>query len=68
MFNPYEQVEFMMDREYTLKHMIIFWSKRLIEAIEEDDMAAAYDIQTNTLPKTWKLYKEHIGERIVEEK
>ena len=36
-------------KEYSLRQMIIFWSKRLIEAIEENDMAAAYDIQTNTL-------------------
>ena len=55
-------------KEYSLRQMIIFWSKRLIEAIEENDMAAAYDIQTNTLPKCWSLYKEEIGNRIVEEK
>ena len=67
-FNPYQPIEWMMDEEYTLKQMIIFWSKRQIEAIQEDDMAAAYDIQTNTLPKCWSLYKEAIGNRIVKEK
>jgi len=54
-------------KEYSLRQMIIFWSKRLIEAIEENDMPAAYDIQTNTLPKCWSLYKQEIGNRIVKE-
>lgn len=66
-FNPYQPIEWMMDKEYTLKQMIIFWSKRQIEAIQENDMAAAYDIQTNTLPKCWSLYKEELGNRIVKE-
>lgn len=66
-FSPYQPMEWMVDKEYTLKQMIIFWSQRLIESVEEGHMPLAYDIQTNTLPKCWSLYKEEIGNRIVEE-
>jgi len=53
--------------ENTYKSMIAFWCKRQIEAIEKNNMADAYDIQTNTLPKCWSKYKEALGNRIVKE-
>lgn len=56
-----------LNKEHSIRQMIVIWSSRLQEAVEEGDMATAYDIQYNTLPKCFKLYKEYIGNRIVEE-
>jgi hypothetical protein len=47
--------------------MIIFWSKALADAVERGNMAEAFDIQYTTLPKCFDLYKEYLGNRIVEE-
>ena len=55
------------NKEHSIRQMIFIWSSRLQEAVEEGDMATAYDIHYNTLPKCFDLYKEYIGNRIVEE-
>ncbi len=55
------------NKEHSIKQMIMHWSKRLVEAIQEDDMNAAYDISRNTLPKCWDLYKQEVGNRITEQ-
>ena len=48
------------NKEHSIKQMIMLWSKRLVEAIQEDDMNAAYDISRKTLPKCWDLYKQEL--------
>jgi|SaaInl1SG_22_DNA_1037389.scaffolds.fasta_scaffold67945_2 hypothetical protein len=55
------------NEEYSIKQMIIFWSKALADAVERGNMAEAFDIQYTTLPKCFDLYKEYLGNRIVEE-
>lgn len=55
------------NKEHSIRQMIAIWSSRLQEAVEEGDMDTAFDIQYNTLPKCFKLYKEYLGNRIVEE-
>lgn len=49
------------DEEYTVRSMILHWSKRLLEAVQEQDMSTAFDISSNTLPKCWTQYKECTG-------
>lgn len=53
------------DEEYTLRSMILHWSTKLVEAVQDNDMATALDISSNTLPKCWKQYKEHVGDLMV---
>jgi hypothetical protein len=48
------------NKEHSIKQMILHWSSRLVEAIQADDMPAAYDISRNTLPKCWDLYKQEL--------
>jgi len=56
-----------LNKEHSIRQMIVIWSSRLQEAVEEGDMGTAYDIMHNTLPKCFDLYKQHLGNRIVEE-
>ena len=56
-----------LNKEHSIRQMIVIWSSRLQEAVKEGDMGTAYDIQYNTLPKCFDLYKQHLGNRIVEE-
>lgn len=55
------------NKEHSIRQMIAIWASRLQEAVEEGDMGTAFDIQYNTLPKCFDLYKEYLGNRIVEE-
>jgi len=49
------------DKEYTLRSMILYWSQQLVQAVQDNDMAHAQDITSNTLPKCWTQYKEEVG-------
>jgi len=51
----------MINREYALKQMILFWSSKLTEAVQNDDMASALDIYQNTLSKCFDLYKQEVN-------
>ncbi len=51
----------MINREYALKQMIMFWSSQLIEAVQNGDMGSALDIHQNTLPKCFDLYKQEVN-------
>lgn len=53
--------------ENKIRQMIAFWSIRLQEVVEEGDMVEAFDIQYKKLPECFDLYKEYLGNRIVEE-